>query len=67
MNTYQVEVQASSQNVPRKYHVDSCRPGAAISAALNGIDTNQKSMSVKCYLFAEDVDRHYSDPKVRAV
>ena len=64
MNTYRVMMRVQGGRV-RGYNVDASMPEAAINRALRKMTTATSDVDVSCRLFARDVPRHYSDPKVR--
>lgn len=66
MNTYRVAFKIGNRK--RRYDVDATHPSAAIHHALNGFSRyTTPDIDVSVRLFARNIDRHYSDPKVRAV
>ena len=67
MNTYRVTMRVQSGRV-RRYDVDATWPGVAIKRGLEEFTTPLTSdVDVSCRLFAKDIERDYSAPKVRVV
>ena len=66
MNTYRVAIRLSRWNRTKEYDVDASRPGAAIQRALAGFP-DADVVEANCTLYRKHINRHYGDPKVRAV
>ena len=66
MNTYRVQFRVNGRNRKRCYDVDASSPVIAVNRAMKGmVASNVSDVDVSCRLFANDVQRHYSDPWVR--
>ena len=67
MNTYRVRFTVNNSARVLACDVDATRPGAAISRALKHFDVRANSIDATCRIFARDVERDWTDFKVRTV
>ena len=67
MNSYRVRFRRNPKLRVFICDVEACRPGTAISRALQHFDVKCNDVDVSCRLRGRDVVRDWGDPKVRSV